>query len=51
MRRFIRPAAAKAGITQRIGWHTFRHYAEFRTMPNVAAMAAARAYFHIDDSA
>ena len=25
MRRFIRPAAAKAGITQRIGWHTFRH--------------------------
>jgi integrase len=25
MRRFIRPAAAKVGITQRIGWHTFRH--------------------------
>jgi integrase len=25
MRRFIRPAAAAAGITKRIGWHTFRH--------------------------
>ena len=25
MRRIIRPAAVKVGITQRIGWHTFRH--------------------------
>jgi integrase len=25
MRTIIRPAAAKVGITQRIGWHTFRH--------------------------
>jgi integrase len=25
MQRFIRPAAAAAGITKRIGWHTFRH--------------------------
>ena len=25
MRAFIRPAAAKVGIAQRIGWHTFRH--------------------------
>jgi len=25
MRTIIRPAAAKIGITQRIGWHTFRH--------------------------
>jgi integrase len=25
MRRIIRPAAAKVGITQGIGWHTFRH--------------------------
>jgi site-specific recombinase XerD len=25
MRRAIRPAAAAAAITQRIGWHTFRH--------------------------
>lgn len=23
--RFIRPAAFRAGITKRIGWHTFRH--------------------------
>ena len=25
MRTIIRPAAAKIGITQQIGWHTFRH--------------------------
>jgi integrase len=25
MRKIIRPAAAKVGITQHIGWHTFRH--------------------------
>jgi integrase len=25
MQRFIRPAATAAGITKRIGWHTFRH--------------------------
>jgi len=25
MRRMIRPAAARAGITKWIGWHTFRH--------------------------
>lgn len=25
MQQFIRPAAAAAGITKRIGWHTFRH--------------------------
>ena len=25
MRTIIRPAATKVGITQRIGWHTFRH--------------------------
>jgi integrase len=25
MRTIIRPAAAKVGITQHIGWHTFRH--------------------------
>jgi integrase len=34
MRRFIRPTAARIGISQRIGWHTFRHYAESETMPN-----------------
>jgi len=25
LRRFIRPAAEKVGITQKISWHTFRH--------------------------
>jgi site-specific recombinase XerD len=25
MRNQIRPAAVKLGITERIGWHTFRH--------------------------
>ena len=34
MRTFIRPAALKVGIVKPIGWHTFRHYAESRTMPN-----------------
>ena len=25
MRKVIRPAAVRAGISKRIGWHTFRH--------------------------
>jgi site-specific recombinase XerD len=25
MRNLIRPAAVELGITERIGWHTFRH--------------------------
>jgi site-specific recombinase XerD len=25
LRHYIRPGAVKAGITKRIGWHTFRH--------------------------
>jgi integrase len=25
MRKVIRPAAVRAGITKRVGWHTFRH--------------------------
>lgn len=29
MRRDIRPVAEKLGITKRIGWHTFRHYADY----------------------
>jgi integrase len=32
MRKFIRPTAVKLGISQRIGWHTFRHYSAFRTI-------------------
>jgi hypothetical protein len=51
MRHFIRPTAIKLGITKRIGWHTFRHYAEFPTMPNILAMSAAWAYPLINDSA
>jgi hypothetical protein len=33
MRRDIRPVAEKLGITNRIGWHTFRHYADLLTIP------------------
>ena len=25
MKRYIKPVAGKAGITKKIGWHTFRH--------------------------
>ena len=34
MRHHILPVARKLGITKRIGWHTFRHYVELRTMPS-----------------
>jgi integrase len=34
MRKVIRPIAIRVGITKGIGWHTFRHYAESRTMPS-----------------
>jgi hypothetical protein len=37
----LEPAAKEIGIVGHFGWHTFRHYAEFRTMPNMSAMAAA----------
>jgi len=33
MRHHIRPTGVKVGITKRIGWHTFRHYAGCRTIP------------------
>jgi integrase len=39
LRRHIKPDAVRAGLGK-IGWHTFRHYAESRTMPNVLAGAA-----------
>jgi integrase len=29
MRKHVRPVAEKVGIQKCIGWHTFRHYAEF----------------------
>ena len=38
MHRFIRPAAAAAGITKRIGWHTFRH--TFSTLYKAAGVDA-----------
>src|SRR6266403_4737549 len=34
LRKYIRPVAQRAGIQKQFGWHTFRHYAEFRTMPS-----------------
>jgi site-specific recombinase XerD len=37
----VAKAAKHAGITKHVAPHTLRHYAEFRTMPNVSAMTAA----------
>jgi integrase len=51
MRTIIRPAAAKIGITQQIGWHTFRHYAESGTTPNASATSASCTSLQINDSA
>jgi hypothetical protein len=34
MRTIIRPAAARIGLTQRIGWHTFRHTYSSLLRPN-----------------
>jgi len=33
-RAHLAPAAKAAGITEKIGWHTFRHYAGCRTIPD-----------------
>ena len=41
MRNLIRPAAVELGITERIGWHTFRHYASSRTMRHRSAHGGA----------
>jgi integrase len=35
LRRYIRPVALRVGIQKQFGWHTFRHYAESETMPNL----------------
>ena len=43
MKRHIRPVAKAIGINKNIDWHTFRHYAEFRTMPNVICAMVAQA--------
>jgi integrase len=34
LHKYIRPVAQRVGMQKRFGWHTFRHYAEFRNMPN-----------------
>src|SRR5258708_16559642 len=35
MRDYIQPSARKLGINKKMSWHTFRHYAESETMPNL----------------
>ncbi len=47
----IKPAAEAAKLGDRIGWHTFRHYAEFRNMPNILAVAPSCAHLRFIDSA
>jgi hypothetical protein len=37
LERKLVPAATKVGIG-RIGWHTFRHYPDFRTIPGETRM-------------
>jgi integrase/recombinase XerD len=44
-------AAKRAGINKRIGAHTLRHYAEFRTMPSKSPRACVFACFRRKDSA
>src|ERR1039458_7942939 len=33
VKRYLKPAAARAGIGGTVGWHTLRHYSDLRTMP------------------
>jgi integrase len=40
MRTIIRPAALKVGIVKPIGWHSFRHYPDFRTIPGETRMGS-----------
>jgi len=46
LRKYIRPVARRLGIEKRFGWHTFRHYAESRTMPNGVCEAWGKHYEH-----
>jgi integrase len=50
MRHHIRPVARKLAIAKRIGWHTFRHYAESWNMPDllVVAHSHAQAWLEFD---
>lgn len=34
MQYHIQTAAKRLGITKRMGWHTFRRYSDFRTIPD-----------------
>jgi integrase len=43
MRRMIRPAAARAGITKWIGWHTFRHSYATLLIANGENVSSSRA--------
>jgi integrase len=43
-------ASREAGIPH-FGTHTMRHYAEYRNMPNLSAMAPSHAHFHFTNSA
>jgi len=42
----LKLAAVRAKITKRVGWHTFRHYAESRAMPNGVYAAWEKHYEH-----
>jgi len=42
----LEPAAKEVGIVGHFGWHTFRHYAESRAMPNGVCAAWGKHYEH-----
>jgi len=50
MQHHIKPVAAKLGFPLK-GYHTLRHYAEYRNMPNAPAISARYAYLQVPDSA
>jgi len=44
LKKIIRPAALRAGIDKKIGWHTFRHYSDLLTMPGGLKTESLSAY-------
>jgi hypothetical protein len=40
-RRYGRPAVKAAKIQKRVGFHTFRHYSDFRTIPGETGIRSA----------
>jgi integrase len=40
LQRHLKPTALRAGIGK-IGWHTFRHYSDFRTIPGETGIRSA----------